>query len=168
MKTFLKSKSFLWISYAFIILLSMTIQSVPHLFEILGAKPLLLLIIPITAAIYKGEVVGAVCGVSCGLLWDMALTSPFGSYGFLFMVFGVVVGLMSRFLIQRTWFNNLFLVFAGVLIIQTIDFFFNYVIFGYEGVGIVFLTHYIPCIIYTCVVSPLFYLLIGHLHKLNS
>ncbi len=168
MKAFLKSKTFLWLSYGIIILLFATLQSTPHLFEIFGVKPLLLLAFTISAAIFKGEVMGAVVGVSCGLLWDMALTSPFGGFGFLFMVVGVTVGLLSKFLIQRTWFNNLFLVFTATLIIQSIDFFFNYAIFGYEGSGIVFLTHHLPCTAYTTIISPVLYLFVKWLNKIHD
>ena len=130
MKGFLKSKSFLCVAYIVLIVILADFQSVPHLFEIFSVKPLFLLSLIITIAMEKGEVAGAVVGVASGLLWDMALPSPFGSYGFLFMCFCVIVGLLSRLLLQRTWFNNLFLVFICVLIIQSIDFFFNYTIFS--------------------------------------
>ncbi len=168
MKVFLKSKSFLWICYSFLILLMVVFQSTPHLFEILSVKPLFLLAITISIAMEKGEVAGALVGVFGGLLWDMALPSPFGSYGFLFMVFGVVVGLMSRLLLQKTWFNNLFLVFGSVLIIQIIDFFFNYVIFGYSGIASVFFTQHLPCVLYTALISPIFYFLVRWINRLNA
>lgn len=167
MKGFLKSKSFLWIAYIVLIVVLTVFQSVPHFFEIFGVKPLFLLALIIPIAMEKGEVVGAVVGVISGLLWDMALPSPFGSYGFLFMCFCVIVGLLSRLLLQRTWFNNLFLVFACVLIIQMIDFFFNYTIFGYEGISKIFFTQHIPCVIYTTVISPVFYFLVKWINKLN-
>lgn len=168
MKMFLKSKSFLWISYSLLVVLMVIFQSTPHLFEILSVKPLFLLAITIPIAMEKGEIAGAIIGVAGGLLWDMALPSPFGSYGFLFMVFGVIVGLLSRLLLQRTWFNNLFLVFLSVLIIQLIDFFFNYVIFGYVGISKVFFTQHILCVLYTTLISPVFYFLIKWINKINS
>ena len=167
MKFFLKSRSFLCICYGILILLMVVFQSTPHWFEIFNVKPLFLLALTISIAMEKGEIAGEIVGVISGLLWDMALPSPFGSYGFLFMFFGVVIGLLSRLLLQRTWFNNMFLVFGSVLVIQVIDFFFNYVIFGYTRIATVFLTQHLPCVLYTTLVSPIFYFLIRWINKVN-
>ena len=168
MKKFFKAKWFIYGFYAVMILLLTALESTPHLFEILGVKPVLLLPFALAVAMHKGEVTGATVATVCGLMFDICINSPFGAYAFFFLFFGVSVGLLSRLLLQKTWFNHAFLVFVSSLLIQFLDFFFNYILYGYSGIGVIFLTHHIPCVIYTTLISPIFYFLMKRVYKLHS
>jgi rod shape-determining protein MreD len=166
-KKFFKSKWFLYSFYAVAILILTALQSTPHLFEILSVKPVLLLPFALAAATHKGEVEGAVISIICGILFDISINSPFGAYTFFFMVFGVSAGLLSRFLLQKSWFNFMFIVGISSLLIQFFDFFFNYILVGYSCVGVIFLTHHLLCAIYTTVISPIFYFGLKKIYNIN-
>ena len=155
MKKFFKSKWFIYISYTVVILLLTVLESTPHLFSILGVKPILLLPFALAVAIHKGEVAGAIVGTVCGLMFDISINSPFGAYAFFFLFFGVSVGLLSRLLLQKTWFNHMFLVFVSSLLIQFLDFFFNYILYGYSSVAIIFFTHHFVCVVYNYMFATL-------------
>ena len=167
MKSFFKSKWFIFIFYFVVILVLTALQSTPHLFEIFGVKPMLLLPFALAVAIHKGEIAGAVISIICGLLFDISIASPFGAYAFLFMVFGVGVGLLSRLLLQKAWFNYSVLVFISSFLIQFFDFFFNFILYGYTDIFTIFLTHHLPCAIYTALISPIFYFLTAKIYKVN-
>ena len=83
-------------------------------------KPLLLLPLAISIAMFEGEWVGGLVAMGCGLLWDMAGEAPFGSYGVLCLVVGVSTGLLLKLLLRNEWFNCLFIVFIASLFIVSV------------------------------------------------
>ena len=59
-----------WICYALLGLLCAVLQTTPGLFQFGAAKPLWLLPLALSVAVFEGEFAGAVFGAVCGLMWD--------------------------------------------------------------------------------------------------
>ncbi len=156
-----------WIVLGVFILFVFTLQSTPSFLEIFEVKPILLLPLAISIAMFEGEWVGGLVAMACGLLWDMAGEAPFGSYGFLCLTVGVATGLLLKLLLRNEWFNCLFLVFSASAIIISLEFLFTYAIRDYTDVGQIFLTKHLPTIFYTSLVSPIIYFIVRLIEKIK-
>lgn len=156
-----------WVVLSLFILFVFTLQATPSFLEILGVKPILLLPLAISIAMFEGEWIGGFAAMSCGLLWDISGESPFGAYGFLCLVFGVATGLLLKLLLRNEWFNCLFLVFAASVVIVLIEFLFTYAIRDYDAVGQVFLAKHLPTIFYTSLISPVIYFIVKLVEKIK-
>lgn len=148
-------------------LLVFTLQSTPSFLSINDVKPVLLLPLAIAIPMFEAEWAGGFAALACGLLWDMAGESPFGSYGFLCLVAGVATGLLLKFLIRNEWFNFLFLVFVASTAVFSIEFLFTYAIQGYEEYSQVFFQKHLPMILYTTAVSPILYFAVKLIEKIK-
>lgn len=156
-----------WVVFGFFILFVFTLQATPSFLEIFEVKPILLLPLAISIAMFEGEWVGGLVAMACGLLWDMAGEAPFGSYGFLCLVVGVATGLLLKLLLRNEWFNCLFIVFAASVIIISIEFLFTYGIRDYDNAGQIFLTKHLPMIFYTSFISPIIYSIVRLIEKIK-
>lgn len=156
-----------WVLLSFFMLFIFALQSTPSFLEINDIKPILLLPLAIAIPMFEAEWLGGFAALACGLLWDMAGESPFGSYGFLCLVAGVVTGLLLRFLLRNEWFNFVALVFVASTIIFSMEFLFTYAIQGYEQYGQVFVQKHLPLILYTTAVSPIVYFTVKLIEKIK-
>lgn len=156
-----------WVVLSLFMLLLFTLQSTPSFLEILGVKPVLLLPLAISIAMFEGEWAGGFAAMACGLLWDVSGESPFGAYGILCLALGVATGLLLRFLLRNEWFNCLALVFVSSFIVLSMEFLFAYAIQGYEEYGRVFLTKHLPMIAYTTAISPAVYYIVKTIERIK-
>ena len=156
-----------WVALSLLMLFSFTLQSTPSFLEINDVKPILLLPLAIAIPMFEAEWAGGFAALACGLLWDMAGESPFGSYGFLCLVAGVTTGLLLRFLLRNEWFNFVFLVFIASVVTFSAEFLFTYAIQGYEQFGQVYLQKHLPMIAYTTVISPILYFTVKLIEKIK-
>lgn len=148
-------------------LFAFTLQSTPSFLEINGIKPILLLPLAIAIPMFEAEWAGGFAALACGLLWDMAGESLFGTYGFLCLVAGVATGLLLRFLLRNEWFNFVFLVFIASAVIFSMEFLFTYAIQGYELYGQVFFQKHLPMIVYTTAISPVLYFIVKLIERIK-
>lgn len=72
----------------------------------------------------------------------------------------VAISLLSFFLIKVNWKSALLLGGALAAIRALLEFFFFYLIWGYENIQLIFIHSVLPIFIYTTVLTPLFLLLI--------
>lgn len=156
-----------WLCLVLLILVVFTLQATPSFLEIYGVKPVLLLPLAVSIAMFEGEFAGAFVAMACGLLWDLASESPFGAYGFIFLIAGVAAGLLMRLLLRNEWFNCMFLVLFSAVIILSLEFLFTYAIYRYEDIGDVFLRRHLPMMLYTTVLSPIIYFIVKLIEKIK-
>ena len=130
----------------------------PRVFPaVFGARPLLLIPIVVSIAMFEGPVGGAAAGIAGGLLWDLYADRLFGFSALFLMAICCACGLLVRLLIRNNLLSAM-LLFSGALLTQGLmDWFFNYVLWMKEDPLYMLGRMLLPDMAYTLVVSPLLY-----------
>lgn len=149
-----------WIIFIAIIFLSYIIQSTPYLFEVFGVKGNLLIVIAISIAMFESEINCAILGALCGLFLDISSNVLLGFNAIILMLSCLIIRFLIMYLMRSNFLN--FLLFSSITIViqGCLNFVFFYLIWGYEDVFIILYKTIIPTMIYTFLISPLFYILI--------
>lgn len=125
--------------------------------EVFGGRPILMIPVAMTIAIFEGEIPAIIFGLICGLLADLGYNGPMGFYAISIMILCYIVSILMENYIKT---NLLTAVLAGAVSIPLIiilQFVLFYVLMGYSDVFEYFIKHYISRIIYTFVFVPVFY-----------
>ncbi len=149
-----------WALYSAILFLLLVIQTTPGLFAIKGVKPVWILPLAVFVAVFEGETGGFCFAVATGLAWDSMSDKPLGFSSIILAVCCVVIALLVIFFVKASILNCCILCFGTICAYCFFDFLFFYAIWGTGGLTSIFLTHFLPMIIYTSVVSPLIFLLV--------
>ena len=122
-----------WTAYGLLILGAGLLQMAPRVFPaVFGARPLLLIPIVVSIAMFEGPVGGAAAGIAGGLLWDLYADRLFGFSALFLMAICCACGLLVRLLIRNNLLSAM-LLFSGALLTQGLmDWFFNYVLWMKE------------------------------------
>lgn len=152
-----------YMTYILLLFFFYVLQTTPHLFEIQGIKPNLVIPIVICIAMLEGEFISGLFGALGGMLCDLSAFSAFGFYAILLLIACTVTGLLVIYLMKNTLTNAVVLSTAALLTIFLLDFFFMFGLWGYEGNSRILLTQTLPCVIYSALTAPLFYLLFSKL-----
>ena len=147
-----------WTAYGILIVLACPLQGAPRLIpEVLGGRPILIIPVVVSIAMFVGPIGGAAAGIAGGLLWDLYADRLFGFNAILLLAICCACGLLVRLLIRNNLLSALLMVTAALLIQGLFDWFFNYVLLG-GGEPLYHLLHLtLPNIVYTLVLSPLLY-----------
>lgn len=147
-----------WTAYGLLLLGAAILQMAPRVFpSIFGARPLLLVPVIISIAMFEGPIGGAAAGIAGGLLWDLYADRLFGFSALFLMAIGCACGLLVRLLIRNNLLSAM-LLFAGGLLVQGLtDWFFNYVLLMKDDPLFVLVRLMLPDMGYTLVVSPALY-----------
>ena len=135
-----------WAAYSLMLLVAATLQTMPGLFTIGGAKPIFILPLCLAVALFEGEYAGALFGAVCGLLWD---------YTAGLLVLGFASSIIVRMYLQETSANFLLLVAGSALLLLSTDFLFFYAMRGYPNGLQQYCTVVLPTLIFTAALSPL-------------
>lgn len=154
---------FKWGTYLLLILVAYVLQTTTSLFVILGVKPLLLAPLAVCIAMFEGEFAGAVFGALAGLYCDLGAGQLFGSNGLVLMLCCFAAGLLVHVLMRPTLTACLILSGGTLLVRGLFDFFFNLALWDYDGISRILLTNILPVVLYSLVVTPLFYYVIKKL-----
>lgn len=147
------------ICYFTIVIMVFLAQSTPQFLEVFGIKPLLLLPVVVSIAMFEGEFIGGIYGVIAGLLLDYSATTYFGFNAIIFMVGCVLVGILIIHLMQRNYFNSIIFCSSILLIRGVLELFFRHIIWANTGVITLLLGNIIPTILYSVCFAPLFFIL---------
>ncbi|MGN0519061.1 MAG: hypothetical protein ACI4II_10105 [Acutalibacteraceae bacterium] len=149
-----------WIVYMAEIIIFCVIQGTPGLVPTIhGQKPILLIPVAITIALFCNERSGMVFAMICGLMLDTASSNILGFFAMLLLVFGFLEGYMSVNYIKISLMTAMIWVTLAVPIILYLHYFFFYKVSHYGANDDYFFTHYLPRMIYTWAVTPVFYFL---------
>lgn len=126
-------------------------------------KPILLLPILLSICSVSRPVTAALVGIVGGFLMDMTGGTLLGYHAiFLFLIGMATAVLYDRFFQQRFW-NLLFFTAVTSLLVTGLDFLFQYGIWGYENLSVLYVRYTLPCAGYTTLSSiaiyPIFYLI---------
>ena len=146
--------------YGGFLLLFYVLQTTPGFLTFWGSKPLLVLPFVIGIAMMEGELIGGLFGLAAGVLCDTSSITLFGINSLLYMGACVAVGLLVIYYMQPSRLNSL--IFTGTVLVcrQLFEYFFYYVMWGYEDVSIILLRHMLPTVLLTLLVTPLMYALV--------
>lgn len=145
-------------AYALEILIIYIIQSTPNLvLEVFGGKPILLVPVAITIAVFEKEIPAIVFGVICGLITDMGYSGAVGYYGIMLAIVCFTVSNLMGNYIRTNLLTIMLIATISIPVIIFLQFAFYYIFVGYTDVWAFFANHYISRIIYTWAFTPVFY-----------
>ena len=151
--------------YAAIVFSAYIIQTTPGLFDFYGIKPVLVLPACICIAVFEGEFAGGLFGFFAGLLCDSASETVFGFNAFVYLSLCVLAGLSTIYLFRRSTMNIMLLCLGAVLIRSYLEFFFGFILYGYENLAPFFYTVVAPQIVFTSIFSFPYCIFFRWLHK---
>ncbi len=146
-----------WTLYSLLLLLFYTLQTTPHLFELFGLKPVLILPLVVCISMYEGVMSSAIFGMMAGFLWDISSDKLFGFNAFILLSCSVLISLACIYYLRTKLINSIAFCLIAALLQGFFDFVFYYAIWNYEGVSTILLNNILPTIVYTVVLTPIFY-----------
>lgn len=147
-----------YISYAVEILLFYVISGIPGLLPpIFGIKPVLLLPIAITIAVFENENTAMVCGLFCGALCDVSLADRIGFYTISLTILCFFFGYCARNFFVTNFANAMAIGATTIFVLLCLYFVLFRAASGIEQAGLHFFKHYFVRILYTLVFLPPFF-----------
>ncbi len=143
--------------YFVIFVLLYVLQNIPGLFTVYEVKPVLLIPAAVVLACFEGEFIGGLYGALAGLLCDTAAFSLFGYDGIFVLVCCVAAGLLVIYLLRQNL-SSAFMLVGAVMTLRSLGrFFFQYVFWGYEQVGLLFWKEAFWVAVYSTLLTPLYF-----------
>lgn len=145
------------LTYALIIFGLYIIQATPGLLSVWGVKPLLALPAALCIAMLEDDLQGGLMGAFAGLLCDTTSFTAFGFHAILFLLLCTTAAFLVMFAIQVNLTSVLWVCAAAMFIRSSVEYFFFYFIWGYEGASSLYLTKILPNVIWSCLWVPLIF-----------
>ena len=139
--------------YALIVFAAYIIQTTPGLIEFLGVKPILVLPACICIAVFEGEFAGGLFGFFFGLFCDSTSETVFGFNALIYLVFCVLAGLLTIYVFRRSTMNVMLLCLGALFLRSGLEFFFTFMLYGYENLDAYFYTQIAPQIVFSAIFS---------------
>lgn len=153
-------KLFRYVLFSFEVFLCYFIQTIPGLtLEVFGGRPVILIPVALSIAMFEEEIPAIIFGAVCGLLTDFGYIGAVGCYGIVLSVMCWLISIMTGNYIRKNLLTAL--IIGGICIPAAIfiQFFLFYLFMGYDHAGDYFLNHYLSRIFYTFIYTFLFYYL---------
>lgn len=149
-----------WGLYYFILLIVYSWQTTPNLFEVFNIKPVLILPLVVAISMNERVIESAFFGMITGFLWDISSDKLFGFNAIILFTIATTISLICIYYLQNKLINFLFFCILALFVQGGLDYFFYYKIWQYENSEIIFNNIIFPTIIYTIIISPIFFILI--------
>lgn len=139
---------FKWVLYVLLGLLVFCMQSAPIR---LGIFEDVIYILPFVVAVACFEGLGASVslGVTLGFIWDYIAQRQFGFHALLLCVLCTAVFLAMKFYVRPVYLSVVVAIGVCTLVYLIFDFFFFFVLRGYESLGALLLSQYLPSLLKT-------------------
>lgn len=147
-----------WILYAIELLLLYILQTTAVVPAVYGVRPLLLIGAAMSIALFEGDMPGLAVGVAAGLLMDMGGAEILGVHALMLGVAGYVLGSMTMELFKANLPVLLLAMAVIVPMVGVLEWLIFFVLPGYPEAAYAMQTHYVPQMLYTFAMTPLFYL----------
>lgn len=160
---------FRYLAYTIEIILMFALSTTPRLLpEIFGAKPVLLVCVALTVAVYEREIPAMIFGMTAGILTDLSYSNSIGLFTIALTVICFVVGYAANNLIVATFLNFILYAFVTVALLFMLYFLVRFVIAGVEDSWRYFCEHIISRMVQTFIWSIPFYFINKFIyHTLN-
>lgn len=147
-----------YIGYAVEILLFFVISGIPgFLPSVFGTKPVLLLPIAITIAVFEKETSAMIYGLCCGALCDVSLTGKIGFYTIALTILCFFFGYCARNFFVTNFANAMAIGATTIFVLICLYFVLYRASSGIDRAGLHFFKHYFVRILYTLVFLPPFF-----------
>lgn len=137
-----------------VFMLQETAGLIPTLF---GARPILLIPVALSIAMFESETAAMGFGLFCGLLIDFGFGNTLGFHGLLLAVMCYIIGLMVINLLRTNVITAILVAAVALSIIIMLQWVFFFVLNNYQYSTYALINHYLPKLGYTLALMPLTY-----------
>lgn len=155
-----KQKTIKYFCYCLIILLADLLQNTGGLFpQIFGARCFLLLPLAIILSMGEDIIASAFMGLFAGLLWDMSGAVHLGFNCIFIAVVCFLSSALVTYIVRDTFITNMICAALVIILYCFLYWLFFIVIKGVDGGETTLFSFYIPCAIYTLILTPVIWLI---------
>lgn len=151
-----------WVLFSLVLLVSYTIEvTMPFA----SWQPYLTLTTAVAVSFFSEELSGAVFAAFAGMMHDLAMGSLFGFMSIWLMPCCLFVTLLVVNLIHRNILNFLWMNLTAVILVQSAELLFKYIIWRNPEIDVVLINYVLPALIATVILSAPLYLIIRQINK---
>lgn len=151
-----------WVLLSLVLLVSYTIEvTMPFA----SWQPYLTLTTAVAVSFFSEELSGVVFAAFAGMMHDLAMGSLFGFTSIWLMPCCLFVTLLVVNLIRRNILNFLWMNLTAVILVQSAELLFKYVIWRNPDIDVVLINYVLPALIATVILSAPLYLIIRQINK---
>lgn len=151
-----------WVLFSLVLLVSYTIEvTMPFA----SWQPYLTLTTAVAVSFFSEELSGVVFAAFAGMMHDLAMGSLFGFTSICLMPCCLFVTLLVVNLIHRNILNFLWMNLTAVILVQSAELLFKYIIWRNPDIDVVLINYVLPALIATVILSAPLYLIIRQINK---
>lgn len=151
-----------WVLFSLVLLVSYTIEvTMPFA----SRQPYLTLTTAVAVSFFSEELSGVVFAAFAGMMHDLAMGSLFGFTSIWLMPCCLFVTLLVVNLIHRNILNFLWMNLTAVILVQSAELLFKYIIWRNPNIDVVLINYVLPALIATVILSAPLYLIIRQINK---
>lgn len=151
-----------WVLFSLVLLVSYTIEvTMPFA----SWQPYLTLTTAVAVSFFSEELSGVVFAAFAGMMYDLAMGSLFGFTSIWLMPCCLFVTLLVVNLIHRNILNFLWMNLTAVILVQSAELLFKYIIWRNPEIDVVLINYVLPALIATVILSAPLYLIIRQINK---
>lgn len=151
-----------WVLFSLVLLVSYTIEvTMPFA----SWQPYLTLTTAVAVSFFSEELSGVVFAAFAGMMHDLAMGSLFGFTSIWLMPCCLFVTLLVVNLIHRNILNFLWMNLTAVILVQSAELLFKYLIWRNPDIDVVLINYVLPALIVTVILSAPLYLIIRQINK---
>ena len=151
-------KAVRYLAYFLEIIVCYIVQTTPGFTpEVFGGRPVLMIPLALSIAVFEDEIPAIFWGVACGLLSDTNYSGPVGYYAIMLAILCYCVSVLMGNYIHTNLLTSMIIASISIPVIIFGQFVLFYIASGYTWVWEYFLRHYVSRIIYTWAFVPLIY-----------
>ncbi len=151
-----------WVLFSLVLLVSYTIEvTMPFA----SWQPYLTLTTAVAVSFFSEELSGVVFAAFAGMMHDLAMGSLFGFTSIWLMPCCLFVTLLVVNLIHRNILNFLWMNLTAVILVQSSELLFKYIIWRNPDIDVVLINYVLPALIATVILSAPIYLIIRQINK---
>lgn len=151
-----------WVLFSLVLLVSYTIEvTMPFA----SWQPYLTLTTAVAVSFFSEELSGVVFAAFAGMMHDLAMGSLFGFTSIWLMPCCLFVTLLVVNLIHRNILNFLWMNLTAVILVQSAELLFKYIIWRNSDIDVVLINYVLPALIATVILSAPLYLIIRQINK---
>ena len=151
-----------WVLFSLVLLVSYTIEvTMPFA----SWQPYLTLTTAVAVSFFSEELSGVVFAAFAGMMHDLAMGSLFGFTSIWLMPCCLFVTLLVVNLIHRNILNFLWMNLTAVILVQSAELLFKFIIWRNPDIDVVLINYVLPALIATVILSAPLYLIIRQINK---
>lgn len=151
-----------WVLFSLVLLVSYTIEvTMPFA----SWQPYLTLTTAVAVSFFREELSGVVFAAFAGMMHDLAMGSLFGFTSIWLTPCCLFVTLLVVNLIHRNILNFLWMNLTAVILVQSAELLFKYIIWRNPDIDVVLINYVLPALIATVILSAPLYLIIRQINK---